>query len=140
MEKIKSSEVDKWSEPDENHRIKHLGMITRGEAFEQLKAHLESKGLLPDEYFLPGMDGKLEDELPDYDIAECVPNFGGSEGIYGNFFNRTMESSRSDLSCYSMDLWKVCRICLYQIRHPSGIIQKCILFIRHCIIRGQRRF
>lgn len=82
MEKIKSIEVDKWSEPDENHRIKHLGMITRGEAFEQLKAHLESKGLLPDEYFLPGMDGKLEDELPDYDIAECVPNFGGSEGIY----------------------------------------------------------
>lgn len=58
----------------------------------------------------------------------------------GNFFNRTMESSRSDLNCYSMDLWKVCRICLYQIRHPSGIIQKCILFIRHCIIRGQRRF
>ena len=82
MEKIKSIEVDKWSEPDENHRVKHLGMITRGEAFEQLKAHLESKGLLPDEYFLPGMDGKLEDELPDYDIAECVPNFGGSEGIY----------------------------------------------------------
>ena len=67
MEKIKSIEVDKWSEPDENHRVKHLGMITRGEAFE---------------HFLPGMDGKLEDELPDYDIAECVPNFGGSEGIY----------------------------------------------------------
>lgn len=44
MEKIKSIEVDKWSEPDENHRVKHLGMITRGEAFEQLKAHLESKG------------------------------------------------------------------------------------------------
>ena len=65
MEKIKSIEVDKWSEPDENHRVKHLGMITRGEAFEQLKAHLESKGLLPDEYFLPGMDGKLEVELPD---------------------------------------------------------------------------
>ena len=38
--------------------------------------------MLPDEYFLLGMDGKLEDELPDYDIAECVPNFGGSEGIY----------------------------------------------------------
>ena len=72
MEKIKSIEVDKWSEPDENHRVKHLGMITRGEAFEQLKAHLESKGLLPDEYFLPGMDGKLEDELPDYDIAPNV--------------------------------------------------------------------
>ena len=43
MEKIKSIEVDKWSEPDENHRVKHLGMITRGEAFEQLKAHLESE-------------------------------------------------------------------------------------------------
>ena len=27
MEKIKSIEVDKWSEPDENHRVKHLGMI-----------------------------------------------------------------------------------------------------------------
>lgn len=82
MEKIKSIEVDKWSEPDENRRVKHLGMITRGEAFEQLKAHLESKGLLPDEYFLPGMDGKLEDELPDYDAVECIPNYGGSEGIY----------------------------------------------------------
>lgn len=26
MEKIKSIEVDKWSEPDENHRVKHLDM------------------------------------------------------------------------------------------------------------------
>lgn len=48
-----------------------------------LKEHLLSKDMLPDEYFLISKNDWNEDwELPDYDYAICIPNFGGSEGIY----------------------------------------------------------
>lgn len=80
---IKTLEVERWSEPDEQHRVKQLGMAKAGEAFKQLQAHLEKQGLLPDDYFL--FDGRTineEAELPDYTVAVCNVNFGGSEGIY----------------------------------------------------------
>lgn len=81
MATIKSFEVDRWSERDENGRMEHIGMLKLGEVFEMLKEHLISMDMLPDECFL--MDEWNEDwELPDYDYAVCVPNFGGSEGIY----------------------------------------------------------
>lgn len=80
--KIDSIEVDRWSEPDENHRIKHLGMIKYGEMFQQLKTALENMDLLPDEYFIWDRTSERDTELPDYDFAECIPNYGESEGIY----------------------------------------------------------
>lgn len=81
--KINSIEVDWWSEPDEKHYIRHEGMAKWSEVFEKLKADLESRGMLPDEYFLSDEpDGNYGKELPDYDSAVCIPNYGGSEGIY----------------------------------------------------------
>lgn len=83
MATIKSFEVDCWSEKDGKGRVKHIGMLKMGEVFEMLKEHLLSKGMLPDEYFLISQNDWNEDrELPDYDYAICVPNYGGSEGIY----------------------------------------------------------
>lgn len=83
MATIKSLEVDRWSERDEKGGIQHIGMLKLGEVFEMLKEHLISKDMLPDEYFMMNRDEWNEDwELPDYDYAVCVPNFGGSEGIY----------------------------------------------------------
>ena len=52
MAKIQTFELDRWSEPDENHRVKHIGMADAKETFDKLKTHLETHGLLPDEYFL----------------------------------------------------------------------------------------
>lgn len=82
MATIKSFEVDRWSERDENGRMKHIGMLKLGEVFEMLKEHLINMDMLPDEYFLIGRDWNEDRELPEYDYAVCVPNFGGSEGIY----------------------------------------------------------
>lgn len=83
MATIKSFEVDRWSEKDEKGRVKHAGMLKMGEVFEMLKEHLLSKNMLPDEYFLIDQDDWHKDqELPEYDYAICIPNFGGSEGIY----------------------------------------------------------
>lgn len=83
MATIKSFEVDRWSEKDEKGRVKHIGMLIMGEVFKMLKEHLLSKDMLPDEYFLINQDDWHEDrELPEYDYAICIPNFGGSEGIY----------------------------------------------------------
>lgn len=83
MEKIKTFDLDRWSEPDEKNHVRHIGMADAKETFEKLEAHLKEKGMLPDEYFLYNMDFKTRcRELPDYDFALCVPNFGESEGIY----------------------------------------------------------
>ena len=83
MAKIQTFELDRWSEPDENHRVKHIGMADAKETFDKLKTHLEAHGLLPDEYF--SFSGKYEGltgELPEFEEALCFPNFGSSEGIY----------------------------------------------------------
>lgn len=83
MPVIKTFELDRWSEPDEQHRVKHIGMANAEETFEKLKAHLEKEGLLPDEYFLfDALTDSATGELPDYSEALCIPSFGGSEGIY----------------------------------------------------------
>ena len=80
---IKSFEVDRWSERDAEGRVKHIGMLKKGEVFEMPKDHLIRKDLLPDDYFLmSGYDWDENRELPEYDYAVCVPNYGGSEGIY----------------------------------------------------------
>lgn len=70
MAKIQTFELDRWSEPDENHRVKHIGMADAKETFDKLKTHLEAHGLLPDEYF--SFSGKYEGltgELPEFEEA-----------------------------------------------------------------------
>mgnify|MGYP000825726484 CR=1 FL=1 len=44
MAKIQTFELDRWSEPDENHRVKHIGMADAKETFDKLKTHLEAHG------------------------------------------------------------------------------------------------
>ena len=80
MAKIQTFELDRWSEPDEKRRVRHIGMADAKETFDKLQTHLEAKGLLPDDYFL--YSDELSGELPEFDIALCIPNFGASEGIY----------------------------------------------------------
>ena len=80
MTKIQTFELDRWSEPDEKRRVRHIGMADAKETFDKLQTHLEAKGLLPDDYFL--YSDELSGELPEFDIALCIPNFGASEGIY----------------------------------------------------------
>ena len=77
---LHSFELDRWSKPDENHRVKHIGMADAKETFDKLKTHLETHGLLPDEYFL--YSDELSGELPEFEEALCIPNFGSSVGIY----------------------------------------------------------
>lgn len=80
MAKIQTFELDRWSELDEKRRVRHIGMADAKETFDKLQTHLEAKGLLPDDYFL--YSDELSGELPEFDIALCIPNFGASEGIY----------------------------------------------------------
>lgn len=105
MATIKSFEVDRWSEKDEKGRVKHVGMLKMREVFEMLKEHLLSKDMLPDEYFLMSQNDWNEDrELPEYDYALCVPNYGGSEGIY------------LDISLVYQDEQERTRITLHKVR------------------------
>ena len=80
---IQTIDVDRWSEPNERHMVKHIGMIKAKDAFDQLYTHLQVKNLLPDEYFL-FTDRNFPDnaELPNFTTAICHTDFGGSEGIY----------------------------------------------------------
>lgn len=84
MRNFKSLEVDIWSSPNDQHRVKHIGMANSAETFEKLKSHLQDQNMLPDDYFLFNDDllTRFAGKLPDYHFAECLPNYGGSEGIY----------------------------------------------------------
>ncbi len=80
---IQTIDCDRYSEPDENHRVKHVGMIEAKDAFDQLYTHLQAKNMLPDEYFLfSERDFPDHAELPEFHSAVCHTDFGGSEGIY----------------------------------------------------------
>ncbi len=80
---VSTIKVDKWEpHPEKKGMVRHAGMRTYGEVFEELKKHLEEMGLLPDEYFLQSSSINPNKELPDYSEAICYVNFGGSEGIY----------------------------------------------------------
>ncbi|HAN44732.1 MAG TPA: hypothetical protein DCP97_05005 [Ruminococcaceae bacterium] len=80
---IKTLEVERWSNPDENNRIKRIGMANAKEIFDALEKHLVETGLLPDEYFL---FHDIKGDLPEFTQAFCNTRFGGSEGIYMNIF------------------------------------------------------
>lgn len=83
MIEIKTIESDRYEKAEDGIHVKHDGMIRAQDAFDQLKAHLEKVGLLPDEYFNSNdWRWKEEEELPDYIRASCDVNWGGSEGIY----------------------------------------------------------
>lgn len=86
MRELHTLEVDKWEPGSRPGTVKHAGMISPQDAFDQLKKHLESVGLLPEEYFHGNdscwKENGFERELPDYLQAECFVNWGGSEGIY----------------------------------------------------------
>lgn len=80
---ISTIEVDKWEpHPEKKGMVRHVGMRTYGDVFEELHNHLEEMGLLPDEYFLQSGVIPPDKELPDYSEAICYVNFGDSEGIY----------------------------------------------------------
>lgn len=83
MVEIKTIESDRYEKAEDGIHVKYVGMIKAQDAFDQLKAHLEKVGLLPDEYFnLNDWKWKGETELPCYIRASCDVNWGGSEGIY----------------------------------------------------------
>lgn len=71
-----------WSEPDEQHRVKEIGMRTYGEVFDELKTKLKQAGLLPDDYFLLNTHLDRDTPMVDFSLANCNVNFGGGEGIY----------------------------------------------------------
>ena len=82
MRNIKTIETDRYEPMEDNIHVKHVGMITAQEAFDQLKQHLTAVDLLPDEYFIPSSSQNMEQELPNFSSAICHTDWGGSEGIY----------------------------------------------------------
>ena len=118
MAKIKTFELDRWSEPDEKRRVRHIGMADAKETFDRLQTHLELKGLLPDEYFL--FSDELTGELPEFDQALCIPNFGASEGIY---LDISLACRDKDGKHYFQNFATGKKMCIRDRDHAAGGIQ-----------------
>ncbi len=76
-------EFERW-EPsaDDPRKLEYAGQRPAAEVFEELKHRLESRGCLPDEYFLLDSFWENGREIPkDADIF-CTTDYGGSEGVY----------------------------------------------------------
>ena len=76
-------------------------MMKAEDAFNALKKHLESVGLLPDEYFSAGLYNKKQ-ELPKYYEAICNTNWGGNEGIYIDISLMYRENDRGDFKFFKL--------------------------------------
>lgn len=76
-------EFERW-EPsaDDPRNLEYAGQRPAAEVFEELKHRLESRGCLPDEYFLLDSFWENGREIPkDADIF-CTTDYGASEGVY----------------------------------------------------------
>ena len=76
-------EFERW-EPsaDDPRNLEYAGQRPAAEGFEELKHRLESRGCLPDEYFLLDSFWENGREIPkDADIF-CTTDYGASEGVY----------------------------------------------------------
>ena len=76
-------EFERW-EPsaDDPRKLEYAGQRPAAEVFEELKHRLESRGCLPDEYFLLDSFWENGREIPkDADIF-CTTDYGASEGVY----------------------------------------------------------
>lgn len=125
---IKTIEVDRWSKPDDQRRVQHIGMIKAQDAFDQLEQHLKDHGLLPDEYFLFSKQnfGGGVDELPNYDQAICQVNFGGSEGVYLDIM---LEVSDDKTRFVQFATGKTLLEHAEAYRHMSKIVGECSLML-----------
>ena len=87
---LQTIEIDRYSEPDEKHRVSVIGTKTFGEVFAELEKHLQDNDLMPDEYFT--LSFAIDENAPvpsDWRQFSCNTNFGGSEGIYTDISLKT---------------------------------------------------
>lgn len=80
IREIKSIRTAIYSEPDERHQAKRIGMRKSEDIFHELENHLKENDLLPDEYFLLTSDAP--ETLPEDFWFDSQTRFGSSEGIY----------------------------------------------------------
>lgn len=92
---MKQIEFERWISDAENPRkLTYAGQRTAEEVFQDLAAHLDSVGYLPDEYFLMDMGWKNGREIPKNADFFCKTDYGGSEGIYLDVFLEWRENGK----------------------------------------------
>lgn len=88
-------ELERWGpDPNDPHKMKYIGQPTAVEVFKELEQRLESKGYLPDEYFL--MDRAWENgrEIPRGADIFCTTDYGSCEGIYIDVYLKWYEDGK----------------------------------------------
>ena len=101
IREFKTLDTQIYAPAGDGIHVKLVGMMKAGEAFDALEKHLESVGLLPDEYFLSGMFDEKQ-ELPNYYEAICNTNWGGNEGIYIDISLLYKEEDRGPLKFFKL--------------------------------------
>lgn len=121
-------DTQKYEPAGDGIHVKLVGMIKAQDAFDALEDHLERVGLLPDEYFLPGLFTKGE-ELPNYYEAICNTNWGGNEGIYIDISLLYREEDRGPLKFFKLATGKTLSSSGDAFVHMSRIAAECSMML-----------
>lgn len=82
-------------EPNDPLRTKYIGPRTAQEVFQELRAHLDNIGYLPDDYFELDMDWENGREIPEHAKLFCTTDYGGSEGVYTNVYLKWYDGGKA---------------------------------------------
>lgn len=108
--------------------LKLVGMMKAQDAFNALEKHLESVGLLPDEYFSPGIFPKGA-ELPNYYEAICSTNWGSNEGIFIDISLMYREADRGPMEFFKLATGKTLSSSGDDFVHMSRIAAECSMML-----------
>ena len=92
---IETIDIYNYSVPDKQGRVKKEGTKQAKVIFDLLSQHLKDNDMYPDEYFIDSSDNYAVNNGNVFESDfYCHTNFGGSEGVYIDIYQRDQNGKR----------------------------------------------
>lgn len=93
---MKEISLENWAPlPEDPRQVQYAGPRTAQEVFQELRAHLDRVGYLPDEYFELDPHWENGREIPRDAGLFCTTDYGESEGVYTDVYLTWRDGDKS---------------------------------------------